>query len=85
MDFPSPLISRITMRILKQKPAHNKRINVLLSCIRFNDVGGGWDFPLTEKLTEKWRKIYGGPKERINVWFVEFYDRFTLKGATMNY
>jgi hypothetical protein len=71
------------MRILKQKPADNKRINVLLSCIRFND-DVGWDFPLTEKLTEKWRKFYGGPKTRIKVWFVDFYDRFTLKGATMN-
>jgi hypothetical protein len=37
MDFPSPLISRITMRILKQKPTDNKRTNVLLSCISLND------------------------------------------------
>jgi hypothetical protein len=80
MEFPSPLISRITMRILKQNQTDNKRINVLLSCISFNDDDDGWDFPLTEK----WRKIYGGPKKGIKMWFVEFYDRLTLKGATKN-
>jgi hypothetical protein len=71
------------MRILKQKPTDNKRINVLLSCISLNDDDVGWDFPLTKKLTENGGKFMED-QTRIKMWFVEFYDRIDLKGATMN-